>query len=180
MEDSNDDHNGCNAAAGVSEDQMHVEEGKEEERHAKTQEEQEQDNNNRVSLVAKWAKERIVLDRLAGSTTIGQIKLMLMERTNVLPKRQKLVGLVPQQGGQIHDDTTVDQLRIKKQKKTHQFIFMGTPEDKIFVDPSQRNDLPDVVDDFDLDFNAGSEEVSHTLNYQKAERTKQSNRIYCC
>ena len=40
--------------------------------------------------------------------------------------------------------------------------FFGTfikQEEKIFVDPSDRDDLPDVVDDFDLDFNAGSSEV---------------------
>ena len=36
---------------------------------------------------------------------------------------------------------------------------MGTPEEEIFVDPSEKTDLPDIIDDFDLDFNAGSEEV---------------------
>mmetsp|Transcript_2672 Transcript_2672/g.3778 ORF Transcript_2672/g.3778 Transcript_2672/m.3778 type:complete len:272 (+) Transcript_2672:1-816(+) len=35
---------------------------------------------------------------------------------------------------------------------------MGTPEEKIFVDPSDRDDLPDVIDDFNFDFNAGSDE----------------------
>ena len=44
----------------------------------------------------------------------------------------------------------------------HQFILMGTPEEKIFVDPGDRDDLPDVIDDFDLDFNAGSSEVRGT------------------
>ena len=38
-------------------------------------------------------------------------------------------------------------------------ILMGTPEEEIFVDPSEKTDLPDIIDDFDLDFNAGSEEV---------------------
>jgi ubiquitin-like domain-containing CTD phosphatase 1 len=35
---------------------------------------------------------------------------------------------------------------------------MGTPEEDIFVDPSERDDLPDVLDDFGLEFNAGSDE----------------------
>ena len=39
---------------------------------------------------------------------------------------------------------------------------MGTPEDEIFVDPAERgDDLPDVMDDFDLDWNAGSAEWLH-------------------
>lgn len=31
---------------------------------------------------------------------------------------------------------------------------------KIMKDPSEKDDLPDVIDDFELDFNAGSHEVS--------------------
>ena len=31
-------------------------------------------------------------------------------------------------------------------------VQMGTPEEQIFVDPSERDDLPDVIDDFDLDY----------------------------
>ena len=44
-----------------------------------------------------------------------------------------------------------------------QFILMGTPEENIFVDPREKDDLPDVVDDFDSDFNAGSDEVSASV-----------------
>ena len=46
---------------------------------------------------------------------------------------------------------------------------MGTPEEKIFIDPSDRKsqDLPDVIDDFDLDFNAGSDEVSWIYEFGK-------------
>ena len=43
---------------------------------------------------------------------------------------------------------------------SHEFILMGTPEEEIFVDPSERMDLPVAIDDFDLDFSAGSTEVS--------------------
>jgi hypothetical protein len=33
------------------------------------------------------------------------------------------------------------------------------------VDPKEKDDLPDVIDDFDLDFNAGSSEwLNHVAN----------------
>jgi ubiquitin-like domain-containing CTD phosphatase 1 len=113
---------------------------------------------------------------------------MLQEKTRILPKRQKLVGLVALQGGAkgVTDDLPLSGLKYKQAPAsaaaaaiknnnnnnntaltvpsvttlttvTHQFILMGTPEEAIFIDPSDRDDLPDVVDDFDLDFNAGSD-----------------------
>ena len=116
-----------------------------------------------VTLVAKFGKERITLENLdAQTTTIGHVKGLLHQQTRVLPKRQKLVGLVALQGGAkgVHDDLPLSELKSKNNKSTitHQFILMGTPEEAIFVDPSERDDLPDVLDDFGLEFNAGSDE----------------------
>jgi ubiquitin-like domain-containing CTD phosphatase 1 len=121
-----------------------------------------------VTLVAKWGKERISLEGLAPTTTIGQVKNLLTVQTNILPKRQKLVGLTlaaARKGG-VTDTDTLSDLKVKGKSNNgsnysvqHQFILMGTPEENIFVDPSEKDDLPDVVDDFELDFNAGSDEV---------------------
>ncbi len=133
-----------------------------------------------VSLTAKWGKERIDLNMLPAETTIGQVKEMLTEKTGVLPKRQKLIGLSLKSisgGAKLMDENVLSDLKVKSGKKNlkgdgdsnncvcHQFILMGTPEDKIFIDPNEKDDLPDVIDDFDLDFNAGSDEVC-TRNYQ--------------
>lgn len=123
-----------------------------------------------VTLVAKFGKERITLDDLDASVTVGEVKEMLQEQTRILPKRQKLVGLVALQGGAkgVHDNLPLSGLKVKGGSKKaapgeatmHQFILMGTPEEEIFVDPSDRDDLPDVLDDFGLEFNAGSSEWS--------------------
>jgi ubiquitin-like domain-containing CTD phosphatase 1 len=99
---------------------------------------------------------------------------------SILPKRQKLIGL--KADGKVHDDLFLKQLKAKKTSSlsstakasgdnnnnntqpneiVHQFLLMGTPEEQIFIDPSEKDDLPDVVDDFDLDFNAGSDEWHH-------------------
>ena len=129
-----------------------------------------------VTLVAKFGKDRrITLDDLDASVTVGEVKEMLQQETRILPKRQKLVGLVALHGGAkgVHDDLPLSGLKVKggggngkkqdgeaaaSNTTTHQFILMGTPEEEIFVDPSERDDLPDVLDDFGLEFNAGSSE----------------------
>jgi hypothetical protein len=131
------------------------------------------DDGQTVTLVAKYGKERITLDELHPKTTILEIKELLQEHTRILPKRQKLVGLVAANGGArgVVDSLTVAELKLKKDSSnssaavSHPFILMGTPEEEIFVDPSDRDDLPGVVDDFELDFNAGSQEwLNHVAN----------------
>jgi hypothetical protein len=121
--------------------------------------------SSKVTLIAKFAKERIAMEELDCSMTIGQVKNILWEKTRVLPKRQKLVGLLAIAGGAkgVHDDLPLSDLKKSKSGKAakscqFEFILMGTPEEYIFVDPNDREDLPDVLDDFDLDFNAGSTE----------------------
>jgi ubiquitin-like domain-containing CTD phosphatase 1 len=130
-----------------------------------------------VTLIAKWGKERIRLEKLPSATTIGQVKGLLTEQTGVLPKRQKLVGLVvPGSKGSVSDDVMLSSVKTKKRpaqdgEVVHQFILMGTAEEQIFVDPHEKDDLPEVIDDFDLDFNAGSEEwVQHLAIHENLKQ----------
>lgn len=130
------------------------------------------------TLVAKFGKERITLTQLSANTTIAQVKDLLEEETRILPKRQKLVGLLANAGGAkgVHDELPLSGLKVKGKSDgtneiVHQFILMGTPEEGIFVDPSERDDLPDVVDDFDFDFNAGSHEwLQHKANGENLKK----------
>lgn len=132
-----------------------------------------------ITLIAKWGKERITLDHLNEDTSIGIVKDLLLERTGVLQKRQKLIGLAAKGGSKINDNVLLGDLKVKAGKKpaaasgiVHEFIMMGTKEEQIFVDPADKGDLPDVIDDFDLDFNAGSSEVSyHIAHNLKMHRT---------
>lgn len=120
-----------------------------------------------VTMIAKFGKQIIEFTDLPPPTTIGQVKEMIREKTGILPLRQKLIGLKGNKGVVVGDDTPLSNLKAKGNNNSnnggvvvHQFILMGTPEEQIFVDPSEKDDLPDIIDDFDLDFNAGSEEVS--------------------
>jgi len=127
-----------------------------------------------VDIIAKWGKERVELRGLSHETTIGQVKELLSLETNVLPKRQKLIGLSTISKQKMTDCVPLSDIKIKTKKNisenddhsrktiTHSFILMGTPEEQIFVDPEDKHNLPDVIDDFELDFNAGSDEwIAH-------------------
>ncbi|GMH97588.1 hypothetical protein TrVE_jg1597 [Triparma verrucosa] len=133
------------------------------------------------TLIAKWSKQRLSFS-MTRTMTIYNLKTLITGRTNILQHRQKLIGLSPLQGGQVTDETKVEELKVKKRKKTDdtpstgsttvlEFILMGTPESDIFIDPSDCPDLPDVVDDFGFDFNAGGEEwvrqITNSTNLQK-------------
>lgn len=143
------------------------------------------DENIGVTLIAKWGKERVTLDQLDSETTLGKVKDLLFERTGVLPKRQKLIGLKAQ-ASKIHDGILLRELKVKNGKKNIasdgvvvEFIMMGTKEEHIFVDPNDKGDLPDVVDDFDLDFNAGSSEwLQHVANGENLKKFTETTAVH--
>jgi ubiquitin-like domain-containing CTD phosphatase 1 len=121
-----------------------------------------QSDSSYICLTAKWGKDRIVLTDLHPATTILEVKEQLCEKTRILPARQKLIGI-----GQLSDDMTLSEIKSKNceikvdpkyptyKTTCYSFILMGTPEDKMLVEPVS---VPEVIDDFDLDFNAGSDE----------------------
>jgi len=149
------------------------------------------DSSGGVTLVAKWGKERITLEGLPLFTTIGQVKKLLKERTGVLPKRQKLIGLAVAGSNKMSDEVTLSILKQKGKSSNgvesftssaivlHHFILMGSVEKDIFVDPNEKDDLPDVVDDFDLDFNAGSHEwIQHVATGQNLKKFTESTAVH--
>ncbi|KAG7361301.1 HAD hydrolase family IIID protein [Nitzschia inconspicua] len=143
-------------------------------------------------LVAKWGKTKIVLEDLSVQDTIATVKDRLTKETGVLQKRQKLIGLATVKGPKaLNDDTILGDLKVKASKKNaaiseydnnsivHEFILMGTAEADIFVDPSDKDDLPDVVDDFDLDFNAGSSEwLNHVANGENLKKFTEHTQVH--
>ena len=109
-----------------------------------------------VDVEAKWRKSTYSFN-LPVATTIRTVKTLLTSKTNVLQKRQKLLGLstisaLPGKtaGSAVADSTKLSELKLKKNKIS--ILMMGTPESQIFVDP---NDLPasmratEVVNDLD-------------------------------
>ena len=140
-----------------------------------------------TTMVAKYGKQKIELSDLhSTTTTIGHVKDLLREKTGILPMRQKLIGLkMTTKGQELTDSTLLSELKQAKRNndgnmvQVHQFILMGTPEEQIFVDPSEKDDLPDVLDDFELDFNAGSEEwVNHKAKEDNLQKFTESTAVH--
>lgn len=180
------------------------------------------------TLIGKYGKDiKLTFDDLDGEVTIGEIKDMIQLETNILPKRQKFVGLLSAITGGLkglHDDLPISNIKMNKSSTTvtksnsnnntdnansndtvsmtdninninnhiieiitHHFIIMGTPEESIFIDPEERRlrmiqlnqinidgtggIVDDVIDDFDFDYNAGTDEwynhVSNGINLKK-------------
>lgn len=159
----------------------------------------EDPSENGITLVAKYGKSQHVLANLPPSTTVLDVKRMLCDLTRILPKRQKLIGLVTVTSSEkLSDETPLSMLTTKtkaakKKAKTAQhelvgqqaspsdmcFILMGTPEEDILVDPMDRDDLPEVIDDFDLDFNAGSTEwLQHVANGENLKKFTANTSVY--
>ena len=69
-----------------------------------------------ITLIAKWGAEKITLNQLDGETNIGTVKDLLSQRTGVLPKRQKLIGL--KASSKINDGVLLRELKIKNSKKS--------------------------------------------------------------
>ena len=71
-----------------------------------------------VTMCAKYGKEKIELSNLSPTTTnISHVKEMLYEKTRILPKRQKLIGLKRKSGrSTVSDDTPISDLKVKGSK----------------------------------------------------------------
>ncbi|EFA84657.1 ubiquitin-like domain-containing CTD phosphatase 1 [Heterostelium album PN500] len=106
-----------------------------------------------VNICAKWSgKEyRVSVER---SETIADLKRKLESLTNVLIKRQKILGL--SKGMLPPDETVIGTLNIPA---NHNIIMMGTPEANIIVQLPVENE--NVFNDLEFDYIPDSDEISH-------------------
>jgi ubiquitin-like domain-containing CTD phosphatase 1 len=101
------------------------------------QAEEEEEPIMQTTLTAKYGKETITIPNLPShNTTISTVKNLILQHTNILPKRQKLIGLTLRKSPPsesvaatatataattnkrkvLTDETTLDKLQIKKPK----------------------------------------------------------------
>mmetsp|Transcript_12886 Transcript_12886/g.21056 ORF Transcript_12886/g.21056 Transcript_12886/m.21056 type:complete len:355 (+) Transcript_12886:169-1233(+) len=104
-----------------------------------------------VELVVTWNRNSFSFS-VPVHTTVGVVKALLYSRTNVLPKRQKLVGF-SLAGRPAGDEVPISSLNLKKNQKV---MMIGTPEEDIPLPPE---DLPEVLMDFDMDYAAENTDI---------------------
>ncbi|KIY43901.1 hypothetical protein FISHEDRAFT_62128 [Fistulina hepatica ATCC 64428] len=95
---------------------------------------------------------------IAESDRVFDLKTALHSLTNVPPERQKILGLV--KGKLPPDDVRIADLKTSGKK----FTLIGTPEGDELKDPSQLAQLPDVINDLDIDFARNPAAVSAYAN----------------
>eukprot|EP00736_Rhodelphis_marinus_P009859 Rmarinus@m.8999 len=96
--------------------------------------------NDGYTLLVKWSGAEYTL-LLDGDAVVGDIKAKLEIETNVLVKRQKLMGLGPRQ---LPDSTPLASMKLKPSQK---IMMMGTPEESIITEGDQDNSA--VVNDLE-------------------------------
>lgn len=100
-----------------------------------------------LDVVVKWNGKEYLIENLDGNDTVGDLKQVIQQKTGVLPERQKLLGL-KYQGSQAGDDVQLSHLRLKSRTK---IMMVGNLEEVIADATATPDDLPVVVNDFDIE-----------------------------
>ena len=98
-----------------------------------------------MEILIKWNGKDFRV-KLLPSHCVSDLKEELAKQTNVLPDRQKLLGLKTKAGQMASISTLLDDLNYKS---TTKIMMMGTVEEKIDDINKKPENLPEVVDDFD-------------------------------
>ncbi|CAF1025928.1 unnamed protein product [Brachionus calyciflorus] len=101
-------------------------------------------------FLIKWNGTDYKITNLLVSQTVGDLKAEINKQTNVLSDRQKLLGLKTKNGQPVTNDTLLDDLNYKPNTK---IMMMGTVEEKIEDVNKKPENVPEVIDDFDIEKN---------------------------
>lgn len=101
---------------------------------------------DRFLFSMKHATKSTTFEMPIEGTTISDLKHKIQELTDVLPVRQKIVGLY---APSVKDESSflsqvICNKAAMKAGKPLKFVMLGTPESKIIKDPHELESLPDV------------------------------------
>ncbi|KAJ1522510.1 hypothetical protein ONE63_001700 [Megalurothrips usitatus] len=99
-----------------------------------------------LKIVVKWSGKEYEIDSLSPTDTVASLKDTIRKRTGVLPERQKLLNL-KHKGKNPENDVHLSATNIKPGFK---IMMMGSLEEEIEAVSLPPEDLPDVVNDFDI------------------------------
>ncbi|ESO95032.1 hypothetical protein LOTGIDRAFT_117394 [Lottia gigantea] len=98
-------------------------------------------------LIIKWSGQEYVISGLVETDTVADLKDAVFKKTNVLPERQKLLGLKIK--GKLPDkEIQLSTLQIKPKTK---IMMMGTREEELAKVTEPPAVMPDVINDFDIE-----------------------------
>ncbi|XP_033757287.1 ubiquitin-like domain-containing CTD phosphatase 1 [Pecten maximus] len=98
------------------------------------------------TVVIKWSGNEYKIT-LSDSSTVANMKDSIYKDTGVRPERQKLLGL-KYNGKAPTDDVAISQLKLKTNTK---IMMMGSREEELDKVKEPPPDLPEVINDFDIE-----------------------------
>ncbi|KAF2076778.1 hypothetical protein CYY_001905 [Polysphondylium violaceum] len=107
----------------------------------------------KIEIKTKWNGKEYKIS-VYKSNTVADLKRELEVVTNVLSKRQKILGL--SKGKQPLDEETMASLNIPM---NHSIIMMGTPES--YIIHQNDSDEDEVFNDFEFDYIPDYDEITH-------------------
>lgn|SRR5690606_8133778 len=101
------------------------------------------EEDKKYNLIAKYKGKQIPIE-LSSKSTILDLKRKIAEICNILPKRQKIMGLTKTKI--TSDSTTLEELKVAHNAT---FLLVGTEESQVRQVRTEPKNLPHVVNDFD-------------------------------
>jgi len=98
-------------------------------------------------VIIKWAGQEYEVEGLESHQTVLDLKVKIMEKTGVKPERQKLLNL-KSKGKPADDSIELGSLSIKQNFK---IMMMGSLEQAIKETETKPENIPEVVNDFDIE-----------------------------
>merc|ERR1712218_41302 len=100
-----------------------------------------------ISMVVKWAGKEYSMENIDPEATVLDLKVKIQSQTGVRPERQKLLNLKVK-GRAATDDMKLGSLALKDNFK---LMMMGSLETEIAETQSKPENLPEVINDFDIE-----------------------------
>ncbi|KAI0567230.1 Ubiquitin [Gracilaria domingensis] len=128
------------------------------------------DDDQEIVLRVKWRSSTYIVE-LSPQETVTDLKARLFELTDVLPKRQKVIGLPSSSGRPPQDMQPLGQLSLKAEQK---IMMIGTREEDIdALNNGYLSHQNEVIDDLDFEMPNDPAKLRRMFN-KKLERRIES------
>ncbi|KAG1687721.1 Ubiquitin-like domain-containing CTD phosphatase 1 [Nymphon striatum] len=101
-----------------------------------------------INIKVKWNGNEYNIQSIIETDTVADLKAAIYKQTNVLPERQKLMGLKYNKGKPPLNDVQISDLKLRPNMK---IMMMGSLEETLKDVLEPPSDISEVVNDFDVE-----------------------------
>lgn len=138
----------------------------------------EAEDDDEIVLRVSWSGSLYPVE-LPRHATVSDLKGVMWELTEVLPKRQKVIGIPRAKGGPaVSDETVLSSLPFKPDQK---LMLIGTREADIeavaAISAAAESSVTSVVNDLDLDVDYSDSANDSVIRYRESNKKKLKRRL---